>query len=317
MATYGLSKFQGILFLFLVLSCNVYSQTCCTGGAPLIGSLNISDLDKGSFGITFSYDFNKIEDFFQENRKLKEDFIKRRTETAFFQLDYSFDGNTSISFMLPFVSLMEEIDQLGSIQRHLNTSIGDLVFMAQHKFIRNAKNSLMVGVGVKLPTGETQSRDDEDQFILVPTLQSGTGSIDYITLLNTSHKMKFRKTLLVSQSLSFRLNTNSSKFASHNNYRFGNEFQSITSFSDQLVLGQIVTYPAILGKIRITSKDKIDTHFNENTGGTWIYIGPGWTAQLSPSLSVSLSADFPILRRLNGFQITTTTRVRSSLNMKI
>ncbi|MDN5213515.1 transporter [Fulvivirgaceae bacterium BMA12] len=303
-----------VIFLCPVIG---YSQTCCTGGAPLVGTINLQNPDAGKLSLSISYDLNKIEDFFQENDKLNDDFIRRRTKTLFAQVDYAFNDKISVTMLLPYVWLSESIDQPGSIEKNSTDNLGDVTVFGQYQVLKKDGLSAGFGLGVKLPTGETKGRDAESQFILPPTMQSGTGSVDYLALAQVTARLPFRKSVTITQAFYYKLNGDSHRFTFHDRYRFGNEFQSISAFSDQLLIANMLNYPSLTLRVRTTTKDRVDNYDNPNTGGIWAYIAPGWTLQLLPEVKASVRYEIPFLRRLKGFQITTTQRINVSVNVII
>lgn len=304
------------LVIFL-LPTRGYNQTCCSGGAPLVGTINLQDVKYNTFNISISYDNNKIEDFFQEGDKLNDDFIRRKTKTLFAQVDYAFSKKISATILLPYVWLSENIDQLNNTSENTNSDIGDVILFGQYKLLRKDYLNIGMGLGIKIPTGETRGRDAESQFILPPTMQSGTGSVDYLVLIQGSTRLSFRKSMNFTQAFYYKLNGNSHKFTSHNNYSFGDEFQAISSLSDQLLIANMLNYPSLVLRVRTTTQDKVDSYHNPNTGGIWAYISPGWTLELIPAINVSVRYELPIFRQLKGFQITTTQRINLSFNLTL
>jgi len=102
------------------------------------------------------------------------------------------------------------------------SGIGDLQLMANYAVlntadsVRTLKQTLLVGAGIKAPTGRFQQ--DQAGELLNPNLQPGTGSWDF--QLNTSYTFRYGKVGFNSEA-TLRLNT-----ANSNNYRFGNRINA-------------------------------------------------------------------------------------------
>ncbi len=225
------------------------------------------------------------------------------------QADYVFNSLFSMSLLLPHVWLKEEVDQLNQPLTSETKGLGDLSIVAQLRKAITNSSTFILGSGLKLPTGQTMKINDQDGFTLPANFQPGTGSYDFLFLLHYQTSLGFRKSLLFTQSLYYRLNTSTGKFTFHDSYRFGNEIQSFTGFSDQIAIGNSIHNPSLQFRFRHTKKDQIEDFFNDNTGGSWLYLVPGWNYNINPNVSLGVSGEIPLYRNLNGLQITTTYRL--------
>lgn len=97
-------------------------------------------------------------------------------------------------------------------------AIGDLQLTANYVLLNTAdsanavKQTLLVGGGIKIPTGRYQQLQDNER--LNPNLQAGTGSWDF--QLNASYTLRYGKVGFNSEA-TLRFNT-----VNANDYRFGN-----------------------------------------------------------------------------------------------
>ena len=305
------------LIALLLIAFNARGQTCCTGSAPIIGAVNVGAIEANQWQLNFSYDFNNISDLIQENDLLKDDYLSRTTTTIFIQGTYGFGHGYGISVLMPVVQHTETIQNSTTQTTTRNTDFGDLTIFGQKMFQPSTTSTLIFGVAINLPTGETQAKDQDDQFILPPTLQAGTGTVDYIFLIQGLKSMQFRKSLVLQQSITYRINTLSTRFASHDNYQFGNEFYAITSLADQLVTGGLIHTPSLSFNLRYAGKNTIEQYEDPNSGGWWLNLRPGWGVNLSPKLNLSVLYEIPVYRDLNGFQLTTSYKVIGVINFKI
>jgi len=292
-------------------------QTCCTGSAPITGAVRVTPMMANEWQINFSFDYNNIADLIQENVATGDDFLSRTTTTYLLQSSYGFAKGYAISLLIPYVSHSESITSVGNTTTTRQSDLGDITLFGQKAFNLSNISSLILGAAIKLPTGATQSKDQDNQFILPPTLQAGTGSVDYILMVMSQRSMNFRKSMLIQQTLTYRINTSSARFSSHDNYKFGNEFSAITSVADQLVTGKIIHSPSLALNIRYTGRNLIEQFEDPNSGGWWFNLRPGWGINITPKLMLSLLYEVPVFRRLNGFQLTTSCKVIGVINFKI
>jgi len=297
-----------LLFLFLSDLTVVMGQTCCTGGAPLTGALNIRALNQNSWGVSLTYDINVMQDLVQGSNIVNEDNIERRTETLLAQVDYGITENITGTILVPYIQLGQTTRTLSTETNEKTSGIGDILLLSQYGKILSNQAALIFGGGIKLPTGATQNADQESGFILPATLQPGTGSIDFIVSTQYQTSFKFRRSLQFAQTLNFRFNTSTSDFRFHDSYRFGHVFQSFSSLADQIVIAKMLQTPSLTLRYRYSGNDILEGFPNDNTGGHWVYIGPGWAVNLSSKLLVGLAGEIPVYRNLDGLQITTSHR---------
>jgi hypothetical protein len=305
------------LMVLLTMAIKASGQTCCTGSAPITGSVRVGPIGANQWQANFSYDYNNIADLVQENNNLNADYISRTTTTMFLQASYGFGKGYGISMLMPVIQHTETIRRAADIMTTKNTDIGDLTIFGQRIIELNTTAFLIFGLAVKLPTGETQAKDQNDLFILPPTLQAGSGSVDYIFLVQGQKSMPFRQSMVLQQSFTYRVNTISTRFASHDFYQFGDEFFAITSLADQLVTGSLIHSPSVSVLLRYAGKNTIEQFIDPNSGGWWLNLRPGWGVNLTPKLNVSLLYELPIYRNLNGFQLTTSYKVIGVVNFKL
>lgn len=295
------------IIITIALVVDGFSQTCCTGGAPITGSFRINHQSDGAFGINLTYDYNKIEDFFQNDKKLNDNYIKRSSKTLFLQLNYGITENIAVSVLVPYIWLNEKVLSSNTIRQ--TSGIGDMVLTGLYTKPFSELASGFVGLGLKIPMGNTRNRDQDGQFVLPANLQPGTGSFDMIFLARYQSALAFRRSLVVTGSIFYKVNTSSDKFTFHNSYKFGNELQAFMGVYDQLAIKSILSSPSLQFRFRHTDEDELEGFSNDNTGGNWLYISPGWTFTIYKNIELGVNAEFPVYRKLNGFQITTTNKL--------
>lgn len=304
-------KYYTVVFLLFLIttSLKLEAQTCCTGSAPITGSIKISTLQKKQFNFNLIFDHNNISDFYLDTEKVNEDYLSRITNTILLQTNYGITNRLNLSLVIPVINKSEQVVVNNIPTNGSTTSPGDISTMAQYLFVDKGLFQIVSGIGIKLPTGPTKLKDSNDQFILQPSLQPGTGSFDYIFLSRIQYSFSFRRSLSVGQTFTFQLTTASSNFANHESYEFGNEFQSFTTISDQFALGNLVNTPSLTLRVNIIANNQIEGFTDPNSGGFWLYVSPSWAVQITPSISTFIQADIPVYRNLNGFQIITSYKI--------
>ncbi len=70
-------------------------------------------------------------------------------------------------------------------------------------------------------------------------------------------------------------------------------------------------------RYRKQSEDLIDGGVFPSSGGEWVYAIPGVNITFSPWLTSILSADFPLYRKLEGTQLTTSYKITVALLFNI
>ena len=310
-------KTQVILLISLIallLSSRLYAQTCCTGSAPITGSIRVSSIDTKQWSIAIIADHNYIGDLFIEDEEIEEDLIIRATNTFLLQTSYGVTDKLSVSAVLPYINKWEKTS---SSEKSGRSGIGDISLLLQYNILNNKSFSIIIGSGIKFPTGATQLKNETTGITVQPSLQPGTGSNDFLFLTQLQYAFPFRKSLSVAQSFSYQLAGTSGAFAGHNSYKFGNEIQSFTSIADQFVWLNKVFTPSVSLRVSHRTTNVIETIDDINSGGTWGYFSPGTIVQLNPVLGLLIQADIPIYRKLNGFQLVPSYVIRGGVLISI
>lgn len=301
----------GLIFL---LSSRLYAQTCCTGTAPITGLMRVSSIDTKQWSVAIIADHNYIGDLFIEDEEIQEDLIIRATNTILLQTNYGITNNLSVSVVLPYVGKWEKTS---NSLRSGSSAIGDISFLVQYSILTNKSFSIILGSGMKFPTGGTQLKNKETGIIIQPSLQPGSGSNDFLFLTQLQYTFPFRKSLAIAQSFSYQLTGTSAVFAGHSSFKFGNELQSFTSIADQFVWLDKVFTPSVSLRVSHRTTNVIETIEDINSGGTWGYISPGTIVQLNPVFGLLIQADIPIYRKINGFQLVPSYVIRGGVLISI
>ena len=292
------------------------AQTCCTGGAPLTGVLNLRAVQTGGIGIGITYDDNKIDDYMLGSEVITEDIIRRYTRTLLAQIDYGISKNLTGTILIPYMWMGQVTESFNGPVEGNTSGIGDILMMSQYGKLLPNQASIVFGGGIKLPVGATQNLSEGGR-ILPASLQPGTGSVDFLLSFQYQTSFKFRRSLTFSQTLNARINTVSKSFTFHETYKFGNVFQAFSSFADQFVIAKLLHTPSLTFRYRYSGFDVIEGFGNSNSGGHWVTIAPGWATNITKNILLGFTGEWPLYRNVNGLQITTSRRLVFTLQFLI
>ncbi|WP_421919242.1 transporter [Marinifilum sp.] len=295
----------------------VFSQACCTGGAPLTSSLGIKSYAENSLIIDFSYDFNKLDKLYVGSSQLDDANRERITQSALLRLSYPISKKWTISTILPYVWQEQTVFSSFRNTRQSANGIGDVVLLGQYALYQTNKHEIILAGGSKFPTGTVYKRDQEFNLLLPPDLQPGTGSWDGIGAISYSRFGLFRPTLSLHSLLSYRYSFEVARYDGGQEYRFGNETVLNIGMSDRFILGNKLLGAGIQYKLRHTEKDENNGSDFPNTGGTWMYLVPNIDFQLSAKVKLHANFEIPIHTNVVGTQLVTSYRGNIGLNYTI
>jgi hypothetical protein len=120
--------------------------------------------------------------------------ISTRNVTAEAAVRVGLSPRVDLSIALPLLVLREHehVDGIGSGSEHFTnddgaTGIGDARLVARYALVSRPEDLLLIGGGVKLPTGPSELRNHHGE-INEPTLQPGTGATDLLVSLRYLHQ---------------------------------------------------------------------------------------------------------------------------------
>ncbi len=307
-----------LLGLFLIPVNHIYAQACCSGGVPLGGSFGLGTADNKSWQVLFTYDFNAINSLVDVSQNLNDDTRSRTTQTSLLEINYGFNDRLTFTTLIPYIRQERNIKSYGGTNDiSIAQGFGDILFMLKYRILKPTINQnweFVVGGGIKLPSGKTTHKSNQG-FVLAADMQPGSGSLDgiYWMYLNKSHFLN-PKLSLVSVS-TYRLNGKNKNYNVNQEYKFGNELQINLGLNYNVFLKWPVDIFTFL-RYRTQKADLIDGNQFPGSGGKWMYLIPGLNFNFSPKVSLRLSGDIPIYRKLEGTQLTTTYKLTAALLVK-
>jgi hypothetical protein len=313
-----LLKVQILTLLVLLPFIELPSQTCCSGGVPLTGNLGMPSSLRGTWQLSPSYDLNYMNTLKSGDQSLNDANRKRVTQSLIFETGYSLTDFFQISALFTYVFQSRETDVSGAKNKDFIHGIGDAVLLFTYRAGGgiNQKWELLLGMGPKLPLGSTDmTRPDGISYSA--DLQPGSGAWDAIFWGLLSRTGILRPTSNISLRMIYRYTGINDDYLGFSSYRFGNEFQIITGISDQVNIGTEIFNPSLLLRYRNTRADFQGELELSNTGGNWLYLGPGLVYQTSPDFHARLAAEIPLYSNLQGTQLTTDFRITAGFYFRI
>lgn len=187
--------------------------------------------------------------------------------------------------------------------------LGDATLMSNYAVIntgdslmKKVKHTLLLGGGIKFPTGKFKSIDDES--VANPNIQTGTGSFDFI--VNGVYTMRYKKIGLNTEA-SYRINT-----TNHDNYRFGNRFNLSMKAFLWLKAKSVSFLPNTGISFENAEKNTRNNNIKYYTGGNALYATAGMETYFK-RFNLGFSFQQPVAYSLAEGLIKPTQRYTANL----
>ncbi len=309
-------KHLTLVIVSLLMTQYSFGQTCCSGGVPLSGNIGLPAGEVGSWQVSLTYDLNTLRTLKSGSEKLDDRQRERKTHSVLFETGYTFSSKWSTDLFLSYIRQERLITVLGT-QSTITNGLGDAVVLIKYR-VTSEENvaTWIIGAGPKIPLGSTDKVSDSG-ISLSADLQPGSGSWDGIIWSSFDYSLPFRKSLTLSATSTWKINSKNNDYLGSIEYQFGNEYQLILELADQVVIGRIVLPPSLSLQYRKAGRDLNDAQEIEATGGEWLFINPGISTPITQALSFNFTASLPIYSFVNNTQLTPTNRFTTGLFLKI
>lgn len=267
--------------------------------ANFIYSYTPMTLPSGSNGIIAEAD--------QENRRIIPNHHRELgTITNSYTLDvnYGITDRLGVQVTLPWLNRHHEHFHRhggGDAELHqwVGQGIGDLRVTTKYNVLPTLRSMLIVGLGVELPTGGTDTRDNLGQK-LEPSGQLGRGNVGLIPSLYQTYE------LIPHRLNQFTFASYRHTFKNNDGYQFGDEFivnagLNLVTFPWLVLTGQ-VNYRYMVHDTMSASlgTEPIMDRAVPNTGSSWFGVSPGVLFNLGESWQAYFFAQVPVVRDANN-----------------
>jgi hypothetical protein len=220
-----------------------------------------------------------------------------RTNNQLMQLDisYGLSSAAALTLTVPFMNdrVHEHAHEDGEITRQDGASgFGDIRLIGKIAPWVTTRHLAVLGVGVKLPTGEYKLLDHEGE-INEPTIQPGSGSWDPLFSVHYSYQITPHQWDAFLGG-SYQLATENPK-----DYRFGNTFILNGGTSASLTVHEKTATGSLQLNLRHAPRDEFHGEEVPSTGGTSVYLTPGLRLSSSSNTSFYTHVQWPIYQRVN------------------
>lgn len=213
-----------------------------------------------------------------------------------------------VQMVLPYLSN----DMNGTVQKVTSSGMGDPsvlvyynLFNSGMDLMRNWRQSLLLGGGVKLPLGEFNKKDGG--LLINPNFQLGSGSLDY--LLSANYTVRYKQAGLNMES-GYKFNT-----ANGQGYRFGNQWNA-SSYGFYWVETMKVAYLPYAGLYyEQAAMHTDDGKYQINSGGNSLLATIGGQIY-HKRLSFNMQYQVPVYQHYNSDEVASIeTKGRFSLGL--
>ncbi len=296
----------------------VQAQTCCSGGVPLSSNLGMPPGNKGTWQFSISYDQNVLKALKEGNTKLNDRSRERLTRSILFEAGYGFSERILVDVFFSFVGQERTIRQFGNTDFVSTSGLGDLALLFKYRITDPAdtRQNLLAGGGPKIPTGRTDFTR-EDGIRLNADLQPGSGAWDFLLYGLYNRNFGFRPSMGLTSSIVYSFKGKNPDYFNGQSYHFGNELLAQISVTDKVNLGTEVFDVSITFRYRNQDVDKFNESILPNTGGRFLFLTPGASWFIAPSLAINLSGDIPLFTYVEGTQLAPAYRINIGVFLSI
>lgn len=280
-----------------------------------LASQGISPLEAGASGIRADLRYVSLKTLYQDGRATENQ--EREVETHLTQ-QYSFlyspVHTLSLGVIVPVARRhTERIAEGGATVHGTQYGLGDISLLLRFKPIvehdLESTYILSIAGGVKLATGKTDGRDNLGD-LLDAHVQLGSGSADF--LLGASGFAGIDRFAFIVNVLGGIAGKGA------NGHRFGNSlnYDATARFRvwpDDYEFPEWFAVLGISGDLR--AREETNGLEDPESGGHVVYLSPGLQVMVSPTITLDLVFQQPLLHRLNGTQLGEDYRLMVGLQV--
>jgi len=228
--------------------------------------------------------------------------IERRTDNHYLTLAYDrqFESDWGINVALPILWRPHRTiaEETAEETRSNGKGIGDMRLVARWQGLSRPGSVTGLQFGLTLPTGPFHRRFNKGPQageLIDRGLQPGTGAVQALAGAYHYRRLNNEIALIFQGQIHFALN-------SREGFRPGTVNEASLSLQ-WLNLGKGRIIPEIQINTRITGRDSGTASDRQNSGGEQIYLAPGISAKITPTLALYANVQVPLYQRVSGYQL--------------
>jgi hypothetical protein len=186
--------------------------------------------------------------------------------------------------------------------------ITDMWLTGKYRFFRGPQGHYSFLFGVKFPTGRDDRRNNEGEKIEAVE-QPGSGSFDFAT--GIAYSRWLTKDWMLHTSIKYTFKTEGSR-----DYEIGDRFDWGVSTTYQVTPKNKFPNFQTVGEINLRQlfRDEEDDRTLRNSGGTTVFISPGFNVGITKNLGINTSFSIPVYQKTLGKQQETDFQVSVGLD---
>jgi hypothetical protein len=207
-----------------------------------------------------------------------------------------------------FLPLLDNKSKTNDVYTH-HTGFGDISFNAGFHAItpkadKRIRHKLILGAGIKLPTGNFYAHDGESNRLPFE-MQPGTGSIDGFSYMNY---VCMTKKIGASISINYKANGKNSYHE-----KLSNSHNDFVSVFYKLQYKDVLFYPSVQANYEFTEGLKIKNVLQQNTQVNSLLLGPGLDIYYR-SFSINTTWQFTAMEDVRDGNLKSAGRISLGLN---
>lgn len=217
---------------------------------------------------------------------------------------YFIHKRMELNLFLPFINNKSKTDNVYISHSGISDiSINSGFHLILPKEEKNIKHKLLLGIGVKLATGNCNAM--RNGVRLPFEMQAGSGSYDGFVYINY---MLVLNQFGINTNLYYKINNNN-RF----NERLGNSHNDFASLFYKLSFKSFKCYPSIQANYEYTKGLYIDHAFQKYTGTNSLLIGPGIDIYFK-AISINFCWQYTVADHIEPGELKSTGRINFGIN---
>jgi hypothetical protein len=306
-----MKKFATILFTLILISGSAAACDICGCGVGSYYTGILPEFTKKIFGIRYRY--NSLLTHIAPNGSTSYLTTKEKFNTIDLWTGWTITKRIRVMAYLPF-NLNEKVNQGTTTKRN---GIGDIGVQGFYQLFdkRGAtgknfiSNSLWLGAGVKLPTGDYQSSQKDETGQSANTFQLGTGSLDFT--LNMMYDLRIQD-FGINTTASYKINT-----VNRDDYRYGNKLNStLQAYYKVRIKNKFTVAPNAGIAYETAGKDEDKKLVADVTGGNILLYGAGAEVTFS-KIAIGGNFQAPLSQRLANGSVKANNRLMMHISFML